>query len=133
MRREEPAFLVVMGLAAVFIGLGILFLVAPRLGALVFGVAAPEGAALVYLPVIGLRDLAFGLYLAALAILASRRTVGIVLAITVLIPVGDMILLALTRGLAPQLALHLLSGLAVGGVALWLLKTNDNDTREDIA
>jgi uncharacterized membrane protein len=122
-----------MGLAAVFVGLGIIFLVAPRLGALVFGVPAPEGEALVYLPVIGLRDLAFGLYLAALAMLASRRTVGIVLGLTVLIPVGDMILLALTRGLAPQLALHLLSGLAVGGVALWLLTRRDNDKREDIA
>ncbi len=133
MRGDGPAFVVVMGLAAVFVGLGIIFLVAPRLGALVFGVPAPEGEALVYLPVIGLRDLAFGLYLAALAMLASRRTVGIVLGLTVLIPVGDMILLALTRGLAPQLALHLLSGLAVGGVALWLLTRRDNDKREDIA
>jgi hypothetical protein len=122
-----------MGLAAVFVGLGAVFLVAPSLGAAIFGVPAPEGEALVYLPVIGLRDLAFGLYLAALAVLASRRTVGVVLAITVLIPLGDMILLALTRGLVPQLALHLLSGLAVGGVALWLLTRRDNDKREDIA
>ena len=132
MRRDRPAFLVVMGLAAVFVGLGVVFLVAPSFGAGIFGVPAPEGEARVYLPVIGLRDLAFGLYLAALAILASRRTVGIVLAITVLIPVGDMILLAQTRGLAPQLALHALSGLAVGGVAAWLLAAR-NDTRRDIA
>jgi len=131
-RRDRPAFLVVMGLAAVFVGLGVVFLVAPSFGAGIFGVPAPEGEARVYLPVIGLRDLAFGLYLAALAILASRRTVGIVLAITVLIPVGDMILLAQTRGLAPQLALHALSGLAVGGVAAWLLAAR-NDTRRDIA
>jgi hypothetical protein len=121
-----------MGLAAVFVGLGVVFLVAPSFGAGIFGVPAPEGEARVYLPVIGLRDLAFGLYLAALAILASRRTVGIVLAISVLIPVGDMILLAQTRGLAPQLALHALSGLAVGGVAAWLLAAR-NDTRRDIA
>ncbi len=132
MRRDEPAFGAVMALAAVFVALGILFLAAPRLGAAIFGVPAPEGEALVYLPVIGLRDLAFGLYLAALALTAGRRAVGIVLAITVLIPLGDMILLGLTRGLAPQLALHALSGLAVGGVALWLL-AGATTTREDTA
>lgn len=132
LRRGSAPFLAVMGLAGVFVGLGLLFLAAPRLGALVFGAPAPEGEALVYLPVIGLRDLAFGLYLGALALLATRRAVGTVLGLTVVIPIGDMALLALWHGLAPQLALHLISGLVVGGTALWLLADRRTD-REDVA
>ena len=83
----------------------------------------PAGASLGYLPVIGLRDLAFGLYLFALARLATRRAVGTVLAITVLIPAGDVAIVALQRGFdSPgHLLLHAASGATMAGGAAWLL------------
>ena len=104
--------------------LGLLFVLAPRLGAAVFGIAAPDGPGAAYLVAIGLRDIAFGLYIAALALLAERRAVGIVLAITVLIPTGDIAILLAERGLsAPgHLLLHALSGLYMAGAALWVLR-----------
>jgi hypothetical protein len=113
----------VLTLSALFVGLGALFIVAPRLGAALFGLPAPEGASLGYLPVIGLRDLAFGLYLFALARLATRRAVGTVLAITVLIPAGDVAIVALQRGFdSPgHLLLHAASGATMAAGAAWLL------------
>jgi hypothetical protein len=104
--------------------LGVLFIVRPRLGAALFGMPAPEGAGPAYLAAIGIRDLAFGLYIAALGLFATRRAVGLVLAITVLIPVGDILILFAERGLAAgvHLLLHGVSGLYMAGAALWVLR-----------
>ena len=113
----------VLALSGVFVLLGLLFILAPRMGAALFGLPAPEGASLGYLPAIGLRDLAFGLYLFALARLATRRAVGTVLGITVLIPAGDVAILALERGWSSpgHLLLHAVSGAAMLAGAVWLL------------
>ncbi len=101
-----------------------LFVVAPRAGAAVFGLPAPEGDALGYLRAIGIRDLAFGGYVLALAWLAGRRAAGIVLAITLLIPVSDLALILSIRGFdSPlHLLLHAASGIYVGLAAMILLR-----------
>jgi hypothetical protein len=119
----EPGTWYVLALSGVFVLLGLLFILAPRMGAALFGLPAPEGASLGYLPVIGLRDLAFGLYLFALARLAGRRAVGTVLAITVLIPAGDVAIVALERGWSSpgHLLLHAASGGAMLAGAVWML------------
>ncbi len=117
---NEPSTWLVLALSAVFVSLGVLFLVAPRLGAALFGLPAPEGQSFGYLPAIGLRDLAFGLYLFALARLADARAVGTVLAITTLIPAGDVILVALARGWSLHILLHAFSGLVMAASAAWL-------------
>jgi hypothetical protein len=129
----EPATWLVLALSGVFVLLGLLFLAAPRLGAALFGLPAPEGSAFAYLPAIGLRDLAFGLYLFALARLASPTAVGCILAITVLIPIGDVALVALERGLESpgHLALHGLSGLTLAIAAAWVLRQAGRHAREE--
>ncbi|WP_207540209.1 DUF4267 domain-containing protein [Sabulicella rubraurantiaca] len=110
--------------AVVLAALGVLFVVAPRAGAAVFGLPAPEGDALGYLRAIGIRDLAFGGYVLALAWLAGRRAAGIVLAITLLIPVSDLALILSIRGFdSPlHLLLHAASGIYVGLAAMILLR-----------
>jgi hypothetical protein len=112
----------VLALSALFVGLGLLFILAPHLGAALFGLPAPDGPSLGYLPVIGLRDLAFGLYLFALARLATARAVAAVLAITVLIPAGDVAIVAMERGLSSpgHLLLHAMSGATMAAGAAWL-------------
>ena len=119
---EHPSTWLVLLLSGVFVLLGVLFLVAPRLGAALFGLPAPEGPAFGYLPAIGLRDLAFGLYLLALSRFASPSTLALVLAITVLIPLGDVALLALERGLdsPAHLLLHGASALTLAAAAAWV-------------
>jgi hypothetical protein len=130
---REPSTWLVLAMSCLFVLLGLLFLLAPRLGAALFGLPAPEGSALAYLPAIGLRDLAFGLYLFALARLASRTTLGVILAVTALIPVGDITLVALERGLgAPgYLLLHGLSALILTAAAIWLLVLGRQSEREE--
>ena len=103
--------------------LGALFLAAPGLGAALFGLPPPEGAALAWVGVVGLRDLAFGGYVLVMALAARARALGLVLAVTALIPVGDVLLLLAVRGFdSPgHLLLHLGSGTVIGAVATWRL------------
>ena len=116
--------LVVLAMAGVFLLIAALFVAAPVLGAAVFGIPAPDGAGLAYVRAVGLRDLALGLYLLGLALFSSRRAAGVVLAATVAIPVGDMLLVLMREGLSSpgHLLLHGLSGACCAAVALWLLR-----------
>jgi hypothetical protein len=112
-----------MALGLVFLGLGLLFVLAPRLGAALFGVPAPEGPSLAYLPAIGLRDLAFGLYLLILARTAEARTLGLILGATILIPAGDLVIVATIHGGgSAHLLPHALSGGAMALGSAWLLR-----------
>jgi hypothetical protein len=115
---------VVTAMATVFLLIAALFVAAPVLGAAVFGIPAPDGAGLAYVRAVGLRDLAFGLYLLGLARFSSRRAVAIVLGLTVVIPAGDMLLVIAREGLSSpgHLLLHGASGACAAGVALWLLR-----------
>ncbi len=122
---REPRAWPALVLAAVFLGLGGLFILAPRAGAALFGLPAPEGeAAFAWLAVVGLRDLVFGLYLVVLALVATPRALGAVLGTTVLIPLGDVLILLIVRGgevAAGHLLVHLASaGVLAGAAALTL-------------
>jgi len=117
-------------LSLVFIGLGLLFLVAPRAGAALFGLAAPEGESSGYLPAIGLRDLAFGLYLLILSFTAPRRSLGLILAATLVIPIGDLVIVAAVRGsdAVLNLMLHGVSAAVMAAGSIWLLRPSAHDT-----
>ena len=126
---HEPSTWLVLALSGVFVLLGLLFVFAPRAGAALFGIAAPERPGLSYVSAIGLRDLAFGAYLAVLSRLSTRRAVGTVLGLTILIPVGDVILVFLERGFESpmHLVLHAGSGLVMAAASLWLLAQSSHD------
>jgi Domain of unknown function (DUF4267) len=128
---HAPSTWLVLALSGVFVLLGVLFVFAPRAGAALFGIAAPEGSGLSYVSAIGLRDLGFGAYLAALSRLSTRRAVGTVLGLTVLIPIGDVILVFLERGFESltHLLLHAGSGLVMAAGALWLLAQSSHDNK----
>lgn len=118
--KADPRLWAVLALAAVFLGLGALFVLSPSTGAAIFGLPAPGGLADGYLRAIGFRDLALALYLAGLAFLASRRSVSIVLGSSLVIPVCDTILVW-SSGAAPwQIALHLGSGAVLLVLTLWV-------------
>ena len=114
----------VTAMATVFLLVAALFVAAPELGAAVFGIPAPDGAGLAYVRAVGLRDFAFGLYLLGLARCTSRRAVGIVLGLTVVIPAGYVLLVLAWEGLSSpgHLLLHGTSGVCAAGIALWLLR-----------
>ncbi len=117
-------------LGVAFLGLGVLFLMAPRAGAALFGLAAPEGEGLGYLPAIALRDLAFGLYLLILSFTATRRALGLILAATLVIPMGDLIIVGASRGMDAvlNLSLHGVSAAVMAFGSVWLLRSSKHDT-----
>ncbi|AWN54798.1 DUF4267 domain-containing protein [Methylobacterium sp. 17Sr1-1] len=126
--RLTPADLrlwAVLGLALVFLALAALFLAAPALGALIYGVPAPEGIGRTALRAIGARDAALALYLAGLALFSTRRAVAIVLAASLVIPACDLVLI-LSAGTAAwwQVALHGVSAGVLALTALWLARRN---------
>src|SRR3954470_23332498 len=113
---------VVLGLSMAFLLIGALFILAPRWGAALFGIPAPEDRGLAYVRAIGFRDLALALYIAGLTLFSSRRALSTVLALTVLIPVGDVALVASMMGLSSpgRLALHGVSALCFALLAAWV-------------
>jgi hypothetical protein len=119
---------VVLGLSVVFLLLGLLFIAAPHWGALLFGIAAPDGDAASYVRAIGFRDVALALYIAALALWSTPRALSLVLGLTVLIPVLDLALLLSVRGLSSpaHLALHGASVLCFAVLALWIGRTSNS-------
>ena len=112
--------------AVALVLLGLVLIVTPTVGAAIFGLPLPPGSAAGYVPAIGVRDIAFGLYILALAWFSSRRAVGIVLALTALIPMGDILVLVSHTGLSSpwHLALHGVSGLYMAAAAAWVLGTD---------
>jgi hypothetical protein len=94
-----------------------------------FGLAAPEGEGFGYLPAIGLRDLAFGVYLLILSFTATLRILGLIFAATLVIPTGDLIVVASARGSGAilNLLLHGVSALVMAGASLWLLAQSSHD------
>ena len=123
LRFSEVGSWIVLAPAVGLLLIGVVFLASPQTGAAIFGVPAPPGSE-PYLIAIGLRDIAFGLYVLALALLASRRAVGLVLGITVLIPLGDIALVAATRGWSAwrHLLLHAASGTYMAAASWWTLR-----------
>jgi Domain of unknown function (DUF4267) len=113
---------VVLGLSMAFLLIGALFILAPRWGAALFGIPAPEDRGLAYVRAIGFRDLALALYIVGLTLFSSRRALSTVLALTVLIPVGDIGLVATVMGLSSpgHLALHGVSAICFALLAVWV-------------
>jgi hypothetical protein len=116
----------VLGLGVIFLLLGVLFIFAPDVGALLFGIeAANDARILAYIAAIGIRDVALGLMIVVLG-LHSRRATALLLAVAALIPVGDVILVASFGGLGsvPSLLLHAVSGGALGTLSLLLFRSH---------
>jgi hypothetical protein len=126
-----PSTWLVRILSLVFIGLGLLLLLAPLAGAALFGLPAPEGQGFGYLPAIGLRDLAFGLYLLILSLTATRRILGLIFAATLVIPIGDLIIVAAARGSDAifNLLLHGASAAVMAAGSVWFLRTSTHDEK----
>ena len=111
--------------ALALVALGVVFIASPRTGAAVFGLPAPEGHGAAWVAVVGLRDLAFGGYVLALALFSTRHAVALVLGTTVLIPLEDVLVLLAVRGFSSpgHLLLHLASAGVMAAAAAWLLRS----------
>jgi hypothetical protein len=75
------------------------------------------------------RDLAFGLYLLILSFTATRRILGLIFAATLVIPIGDLIVVASARGpdAMLNLLLHGASAAVMAAGSIWLLRSSTHD------
>ena len=120
----DPDLWPALFLAIALMALGCVFVFAPRLGAAIFGLPAPEGSSAAWVAVVGVRDLVFGSYVLVLASCSTRRAVGLVLGMTALIPLGDILIVLAIQGFTTpgHLLLHLASLCAMAIAAVWTLR-----------
>jgi hypothetical protein len=122
--RRQPIFWALLALSLLFAAFGVGLLAAPAVGADVFGFPAQGAAAQLYVRAIAFRDIALAAYLAGQTLFASRRAVMIVALATLVIPIGDMLLLLATPGAdRSRIALHLASAACFASIALSLRRT----------
>ncbi|OWK27963.1 DUF4267 domain-containing protein [Sphingomonas mucosissima] len=107
-------------LACMFAGLGALFVLAPATAAAFYGIDAGSSSGLFYVRAVGFRDLALATYLFGLTLTRQFRALSIVMLSTLVIPVGDILLLAVSGGARPiHYLLHAASFLCFAGLAWW--------------
>jgi hypothetical protein len=115
---RDPLAAAAVLLSGVFLLLGGLFVLAPGAGAALYGLDARADSALFYVRVVGVRDMALAIYLSGLAIAGLRRALRVVALGTMVIPVGDMLLLAASGAGEPlHYLLHGASLLCFAGLA----------------
>jgi len=107
-------------LSALFVLLGALFIVAPGWGARFYGFDANSPSGLFYVRAVGVRDAALAFYLFGLALAGLRRALMIVAVGTLIIPMGDMLLLAASGSGKPvHYLLHAASLVCFAALAWW--------------
>lgn len=110
-----------LAVSLLFASLGLLFLFGADAAASLFGIPATRAENQGYVRAVGLRDLTLAGYLALLTLYASARAVLLVLLVTLIIPAGDLVLVATaTKGEAGQMVLHAASGMLFAGLAAWV-------------
>jgi hypothetical protein len=107
-------------LACVFAGLGVLFVLAPAPAGRFYGIDPGSSSGLFYVCAVGFRDLALASYLFGLTLARQFRALSIVMLSTLVIPAGDILLLAASGRAQPiHYLLHAASFLCFAGLAWW--------------
>lgn len=121
MSLTQPMRLTLFLLSGVFVVLGGLFVVRPEPAAAFYGLPISATTSSLYVGAVGLRDLALAAYLFGLTLANQRRGLWIVLAGTILIPVGDILLLAASgAGQTAHYLLHGASLICFVALVLWI-------------
>lgn len=109
--------------ACVFLVLGGLFVAVPVRAAAFYGLPTSDPSAIFYVRAIGFRDLALAIYLLGLTLAGQHQALSIVLIGTLIIPMGDLLLLAASNAGRPtHYLLHGASLLCFAVLALWSRK-----------
>jgi len=120
MSLTQPLRLVLYLLSSVFMVLGSFFVIMPQPAAAFYGLQTTDLTALLYVRAVGLRDLALAAYLLGLTLAGQRRALSVVLTGTILIPVGDLVLLVGSgSGRSAHYLLHCASLICFVALALW--------------
>jgi hypothetical protein len=95
--------------AALAIGImsfGLLALVAPQFGSVIFGIPVTGAEALPWVRLAAIRDIALGLFLIAVLALKQGRTAGILILLAIVVPVTDATTVFLRNGPDYHILIH---------------------------
>ena len=120
--KNTVAFWCTLAIALGIIGIGANFILNPAGASAGYGIPNRDPAAVPYLWVKGIRDIFAGLVLLPFLLRGDRRTTGMILAIAILIPVGDGLVIFNTLGWAPPMLIHWGTALFMAVLAYFLLR-----------
>jgi Domain of unknown function (DUF4267) len=101
---------------------GLLAIFAPQPGSEMFGIPVRATDALSWVRLAGVRDIALGLVLFATMTLQQGRTVGILILLSIVIPITDAITVFLRTGLSYHFLIHACSILYMISLGVMLLR-----------
>ena len=122
MRWNSLLFWCTLLIPAAIIGLGINFILNPVGASTGFGIPIHDPAAFPFMWVKGIRDIFSGLVVLTFLFRGDRRTIAILYAIAVFIPIGDGLVILSHLGFAPPILIHWGTALYMMIVAAFLLR-----------
>jgi Domain of unknown function (DUF4267) len=132
---RSPLYWLTLAVAIGIIFIGGRFLVAPEIAARGFGIPLEARQDVAFLLVKGVRDIVSGMLFLALLWIGDRRLIGALLLIATLIPMSDGVIVQLSVGWHPVLAIHWGTALYMLLLSFGLLRRNNQvkEGRADIS
>jgi hypothetical protein len=122
MRSNSLLFWCTLVIPVGIIAIGINFILNPVGASTAFGIPIHDPAAFPFMWVKGIRDIFSGLVVGSFLWRGDPRTTGILLAIAILIPLGDGLVILSHRGFAWPIYMHWGTALYMTIVAAFLLR-----------
>lgn len=118
-----------LALAVIFVLLGLLFVLAPDAGAALFGLSAQISETLYYVVALGIRDIVLGGLIGAMAF-QGRRPLAVLLAVSAIIPLFDVLLVASVEGFSSilNLLVHAFAGGVLATLSMMLFRAKPRRT-----
>jgi hypothetical protein len=106
LRKTSPLFWCTLVVPVAIIAIGINFILNPVGASAGFGIPVHDVAAFPFLRTKGIRDICSGLVVLPFLLQADRRTTATILAISIVIPFGDGLVILRHLGFAPPIYIH---------------------------
>lgn len=124
LEKNSLLFWCTLVIPVALIPLGINFLLNPVGASAAFGIAIHDPAAFPFLWTKGIRDIFAGLVMLPFILRGDRRAMAIIFAISIIVPLGDGLVILQQLGFAPPIYMHWGTALYIAIVAAFLFRKN---------
>ena len=120
--QTSPLFWCTLVVPVAIIAIGINFILNPVGASAGFGIPIHDAAAFPFMWIKGIRDIFSGLVVLPFLLKADRRTTATLFAISIVVPLGDGLVILRHLGFAPPIYVHWGTALYMMIVAVFLLR-----------
>ena len=120
--KNSPLFWLTLVVPVAIIAIGINFILNPVGASAAYGIPIHDAAAFPYMWIKGIRDIFSGLVVLPFLWKGDRRTTATLLAIAIIVPLGDGLVILRCLGFAPPIYMHWGAALYMMIVAAFLLR-----------